>query len=115
MWSQAAQEIFVACLVHLQTTKGKNWSWADLKRVVTAEVHELVAFARDHNPNALRLLDQPDSKTTLSILSTFQTHMRIVSALADAWPDPSARRLFISPLRRPPTARLLPTLLHSPR
>jgi hypothetical protein len=95
MWSQAAQEIFVACLVHLQATKGKDWSWVDLKRVVTAEVHELAAFARDHNPNALRLLDQPDSKTTLSILSTFQTHMQIVSVLAEAWSDPTARRLSI--------------------
>jgi hypothetical protein len=95
MWSQAAQEIFVACLVHLQATRGKDWSWVDLKRVVTAEVDALAGFARDHNPNALRLLDQPDSKTTLSILSTFQTHMQIVSVLAEAWSDSMARRLSI--------------------
>ena len=50
-------------------------------------IDQLTAHARDHNPNALRLLNQPDSKTTLSILTTFQTHMRIVSVLAEAWPD----------------------------
>jgi len=95
MWSQAAQEIFVACIVHLQATRGKDWGWADLERVVTADVDQLTAHARDHNPNALRLLNQPDSKTTLSILTTFQTHMRIVSVLAEAWPDPRARRFSI--------------------
>jgi Type IV secretion-system coupling protein DNA-binding domain len=31
MWSEAAQEIFVACLVHLQATRGKDWSWGDLE------------------------------------------------------------------------------------
>jgi hypothetical protein len=95
MWSQAAQEIFVACIVHLQATRGPEWGWIDLERVVTADVDKLAAFARDHNPNALRPLNQPDSKTTVSILTTFQTHMRIVSVLAEAWPDPSARRFSI--------------------
>jgi Type IV secretion-system coupling protein DNA-binding domain len=95
MWSQAAQEIFVACIVYLQATRNKDWGWADLERVVTADVDKLTAYARDHNPNALRLFDEPDSKTTLSILTTFQTHMRIVSVLAEAWPDPLARRFSI--------------------
>jgi len=67
MWSQAAQEIFVACIVHLQATRGSEWGWADLERVVTVGIDKLAAFAKDHNPNALRLLNQPDSKTTLSI------------------------------------------------
>ncbi|WP_316204530.1 type IV secretion system DNA-binding domain-containing protein [Bradyrhizobium sp. SZCCHNS3051] len=95
MWSEAAQEIFVACIVHLQATRNKDWGWADLQRVVTADIEQLATFARDHNPNALKLLGQPDSKTTMSIQTTFQTHMRIVSVLAEAWPDPHARRFSI--------------------
>lgn len=75
MWSQAAQEIFVACIVHLQATKGQNWGWTDLEAVVTAHVDVLTEHARNHNPNALRLLNQPDSKTTLSILTTFHTEV----------------------------------------
>ncbi|WP_407154791.1 type IV secretion system DNA-binding domain-containing protein [Bradyrhizobium sp. STM 3557] len=114
MWSQAAQEIFVACLVHLQATKGKDWSWGDLERTVTADVDKLAAFARKHNPNALRLLDQPESKTTLSILTTFQTHMRIVSVLAEAWSDSSARRFSIRNWLHHPT-RYRPLILqHDP-
>ena len=95
MWSHAAQEVFVACLVHLQETKGKDWGWADLKAVVTANDETLIEHARNHNPNALRLLNQPDSKTTMSILQTFQANMRIVMILAEAWSDPSAGRFSI--------------------
>jgi hypothetical protein len=114
MWSQAAQEIFVACIVHLQATRGQDWGWPDLEAVVTADIDQLTAHARDHNPNALRLLDQPDSKTTLSILTTFQTHMRIVSVLAEAWPDPSAGRLSIRAWLHNPTPYRPLILQHDP-
>jgi hypothetical protein len=69
--------------------------WADLAAVVTAKDETLIEHARNHNPNALRLLNQPDSKTTMSILQTFQANMRIVMILAEAWSDPSARRFSI--------------------
>lgn len=114
MWSQAAQEIFVACIVHLQATKGRNWGWADLEAVVTADVDVLTEHARNHNPNALRLLNQPDSKTTLSILTTFQTHMRIVSVLAEAWPDSSAGRFSIRAWLHNPVPRRPLILQHDP-
>jgi hypothetical protein len=114
MWSQAAQEIFVACIVHLQATKGRDWSWSDLEAVVTADVEVLRAHAKDHNPNALRLLDQPESKTTLSILTTFQTYMRIVSVLAEAWRDASAGRFSIRAWLHNPTPRRPLILQHDP-
>ncbi|WP_316174397.1 type IV secretion system DNA-binding domain-containing protein [Bradyrhizobium sp. SZCCHNRI1073] len=114
MWSEAAQEIFVACIVHLQATKGKDWSWVDLEGVVTADIDKLTAYARDHNPNALRLLNQPDSKTTLSILTTFQTHMRIVSVLAEAWPDRSAGRFSIKAWLHGPSPDRPLILQHDP-
>jgi Type IV secretion-system coupling protein DNA-binding domain len=68
----------------------------------------------NHNPNALRLLNQPDSKTTLSILTTFQTHMRIVSVLAEAWPDPRARRFSIRAWLHNPTPYRPLILQHDP-
>jgi hypothetical protein len=114
MWSQAAQEIFVACIVHLQATQGHRWGWADLEAVVTADVEVLAEHARNHNPNASRLLNQPDSKTTLSILTTFQTHMRIVSVLAEAWPDPRAGRFSIRGWLHHPAPRRPLILQHDP-
>jgi hypothetical protein len=95
MWSEAAQEIFVACIVYLQATQGHGWGWRDLEAVATADLESLLDFAQTHNPNALRLLSQPDSRITQGILTTFQTHMRIVSVLADAWPDHFRRRFSI--------------------
>ncbi len=114
MWSHAAQEIFVACIVHLQATRGRDWGWADLEAVVTADVDVLTEHARNHNPNALRLLNQPDSRTTLSILTTFQTHMRIVSVLAEAWPDPAAGRFSIRDWLHNPVPRRPLILQHDP-
>lgn len=114
MWSQAAQEIFVACIVHLQATKGRHWGWADLEAEVTADVDVLTAHAKAHNPSALRLLDQPESKTTLSILTTFQTHMRIASVLAEGWADPSAGRFSIREWLHNPTPRRPLILQHDP-
>jgi hypothetical protein len=114
MWSQAAQEIFVACIVHLQATKGRDWGWGDLEATITADVDVLRAHAKNHNPNALRLLDQPDSKTTLSILTTFQTHMRIVSVLAEAWRGASAGRFSIRAWLHNPTPRRPLILQHDP-
>jgi len=114
MWSEAAQEIFVTCIVHLQETRNTDWSWVDLQRVVTADVEQLATFARDHNPNALKLLGQPDSKTTMSILTTFQAHMGIVSVLAEAWPDPFARRFSIRAWLHNPTPHRPLILQHDP-
>jgi hypothetical protein len=85
----------MACIVHLQATKGCLWDWADLNATVNSDVATLAQFAKDHNPNAARILAQPDSKTTVSILTTFQTHMRIVSVLAEAWPDNLSKRFSI--------------------
>jgi hypothetical protein len=114
MWSEAAQEIFVTCIVHLQETRNTDWSWVDLQRVVSADVDKLTAYARDHNPNALKLLGQPDSKTTMSILTTFQAHMAIVSVLAGAWPDPFARRFSIRAWLHNPTPYRPLILQHDP-
>ena len=95
MWSEAAREIFVACVAHLQALKPQAWTWTDLNDAVNSDVPTLAGFASAHYPAASKLLDNPDSKTTQSILTTFQTHMRVVSMLADAWPDAYRRRFSI--------------------
>lgn len=114
MWSQAAQEIFVSCIVHLQQTRGREWSWADLEAAVNADHETLTQYARDHHPSALRLLDQPESRTTHSILTTFHTHMRIVSVLAEAWPDLLAGRFSIRGWLHNPTPYRPLILQHDP-
>lgn len=94
MWSDAAREIFIACVAALQATKGADWTWADLRRAVIGDASALSAMARKYHPEALRLLEDPASRTTQSVLATLQAHMHVVSALADAWPDSVAAPKF---------------------
>lgn len=87
MWSDAAREIFVACVATLQATKGADWTWPDLRTAAIADAQTLFAMAKKNHPEAMRLLEDPSSRTAQSVLATFQAHMNVVSALADAWPD----------------------------
>ncbi len=95
MWSDAARDIFVACVVSLQAERSSNWSWRDLYERTTLDAEKLLALAIQYNPNAIRNLETPESRTTQSILSTFQTHMHVVSTLADAWDDNKNDRFSI--------------------
>jgi hypothetical protein len=108
LWSDAARDILVACVASLQATKSGSWTWRDLHTVATADERTLLEFAKAYHRDAVRLLEQPDSRTTQSVLSTFQAHIHVIAALADAW-DYNARagyRAAQSNLR-PRTCRLL--------
>lgn len=95
MWSDAAREVFVACLVFLQSTKQTDWNWRDFHDVVISDAKTLFGVAKAHHPEAMRVLDDPTSKTTQSVLATFQAHMNVVGALADAWMDDSASKFSV--------------------
>ena len=55
MWSDSARDIFVVCVATLQATKGDNWSWTDLHEISTASAEILLAHARKHHIDAVRL------------------------------------------------------------
>ena len=85
MWSDAARDILVVCVAALQATRGVRWSWSDLHAIATSDAESLLGLAKAHHVDAVRLLESPDSRTTQSVLSTFQAHMHVVATLADAW------------------------------
>jgi hypothetical protein len=87
MWSDAAREILVACIAHLQRSKGAAWSWSDLREIAAKDGAALFEIATRAHPEAMRLLADPQSRTTQSVLATLSAHMNVVGALADAWPD----------------------------
>ncbi|WP_339865039.1 type IV secretion system DNA-binding domain-containing protein [Paremcibacter congregatus] len=119
MWSNAAREIFVACIVFLQATRGPDWGWPELHEVVTRDGDALTALARDYHPDALRNLTPSDSKTTQSTLATFQAHMTMVAIFAEAWSgetqngQPRPRFSIRAWLHNPPAHRPL-ILQHDP-
>ncbi len=96
MWSDAAREVFVACVVFLQATKKTDWTWRDLHEVVISNAKTLFGIAKAHHPEAMRVLEDPSSKTTQSVLATFQAHMNVVGALADAWADDDSGKFSVS-------------------
>jgi hypothetical protein len=85
LWSDAARDILVACVASLQAIKSGSWTWRDLHGVATADERMLLDTAKAYHRDAVRLLEQPDSRTTQSVLSTFQAHIHVIAALADAW------------------------------
>jgi len=87
MWSEAAREVFVTCVVSLQAEKPGAWTWADLYARAILEPEALLGLARTHHPAAVQLLSEPSSKTTMSILTTFKAHLHSIEALAEAWDE----------------------------
>jgi len=115
IWSDAARDILVACVAALQATKPERWSWHDLHTVATSDANALLGFAKSYHLDAVRLLENPESRTTQSVLATFQAHMHVVAALGDAWRDSANGRFSVSQwLARPHPYR--PVILqHDPR
>ncbi|MBU4569270.1 MAG: type IV secretion system DNA-binding domain-containing protein, partial [Alphaproteobacteria bacterium] len=85
MWSEAAREVFVTCVVSLQAEKPGAWTWADLYARAILEPEALLELAQQYHPAASQLLKEPTSKTTMSILTTFKAHLHSIEALAEAW------------------------------
>jgi len=115
MWADAARDVLVVCVATLQATKGDRWTWNDLHELATASAETLLAMASKHHVDSVRLLQSPDSKTTQSVLSTFQAHMHVVAALADAWRNEGNGRFSVSEWLQSPTPFRPVILQHDPR
>jgi Type IV secretion-system coupling protein DNA-binding domain/TraM recognition site of TraD and TraG len=96
IWSDAARDILVACVAALQATKAERWSWHDLHEAATSDADTLLHFAKAYHRDAVRLLENPESRTTQSVLATFQAHMHVAAALGDAWRDNGNGRFSVS-------------------
>ncbi len=115
MWSDAAREILVVCVSTLQATKGDRWTWRDLHEIGTSSAEALLEMARLHHRDAARLLESPESRTTQSVLSTFQTHMHVVASLAEAWRSDANGRFAVSDWLHAPTPHRPVILQHDSR
>jgi type IV secretory pathway TraG/TraD family ATPase VirD4 len=115
MRSDAARDILVACVVALQATKPDRWSWHDLHDAATSNADTLLNFARTYHRDAARLLEKPESRTTQSVLSTFQSHMHVVAALGDAWRHSTNGRFSVARWLQWPHPYRPVILQHDPR
>ena len=115
IWSDAARDILVACVTALQASKPERWSWHDLHETATCDAAALLHFAKSYHRDAVRLLENPESRTTQSVLATFQAHMHVVAALGDAWRDSANGTFSVSQWLARPLPHRPVILQHDPR
>jgi|SRR5581483_7352142 len=115
VWSDAARETLLTCVSALQATKPERWAWHDLHAIATVDADRLLDLAKTYHLDAVRLLQNPENRTTQSVLSTFQAHMHVVAALGDAWRENANGTFSVARwLARPIPYRPL-ILQHDPR
>ncbi len=115
VWSDAARETLVTCVSALQATKPERWTWHDLHALATVDGDSLLNLARRYHLDAVRLLQNPESRTTQSVLSTFQAHMHVVAALGDAWSHNANGSFSVARWLARPTPYRPVILQHDPR
>lgn len=85
MWAEAARGLFAACVICLQIEQPGRWNWMDLYKRLCSKPEGLKDLAERYYPPAAQLIDDPTSKTALSILTTFKAFLPPIAALAHAW------------------------------
>ena len=91
IWPNASRAVLVALIIHLQTSKSGEWTFPDLRALLHLPIEDLRLIAQQHNPEALRSLED-GSKTTQSILINLMAFMAPVVDMARAWSDPDQQR-----------------------
>lgn len=93
MWSNAARQLLVGVICHLQAKKGDDWGWRDLARAVSLPQPQLLSMMRAHHPEAVRAVERA-SVTTTGILINLASFCSPIFDLAAAWGDtPKSRRV----------------------
>lgn len=84
-WTDAAQVVLTGVLITLMK-KGKSWSWIDLNDLVFSDAQTLHDVFSIHYKAGVNLVE-PDSKTSLSILTTLTIQLSWLPGLAYQWKD----------------------------
>lgn len=89
-WSNSARIVLAGLITSLKVTKGNQWGWRELQKLLDSDIESLSALLSAHAPSAAQLIsiqdDGKESTTTLSILMTLKSHVSWIEVLAKAWP-----------------------------
>lgn len=98
MWAEGTRAILVSLLVKLQHDKPLLWTWRDLAdhiAMASADADLLTSWVQRFNPvQAAVVLGGAESKTVQSFMTTLATSATLISQLAEAWENKSARISF---------------------
>ncbi len=93
MWANAARQLLVGLLVYLRATRGREWGWAHLARLVFLPQPELLAIMKRWHPEAMRAVERA-SVTTQGVLINLSAFCAPIVDLASAWgATPPERRV----------------------
>lgn len=83
-WSNAARQVLLACIIKLQRTMGKNWSWKDMNREIGSP-EKIADNVLQYNPVLASLYEDPGNKTAQSVNTTLATFAATIRMLTQAW------------------------------
>jgi type IV secretory pathway TraG/TraD family ATPase VirD4 len=86
-WTDAAQVVLTGILITLMKTADK-WTWLDLKNLAFSDAQTLHRLFELHYKPGINLVE-PDSKTSLSILTTLAIQLSWLPDLASKWENSS--------------------------
>lgn len=84
MWANSARLILVGLIVHLQKTKGTNWSWQELSYLLNQNLEQMYEiFEQSYEP--AKSFANPESKTAQSIEMNLKAFTAPITRLAHTW------------------------------
>lgn len=93
-WSMAARQLLVAAIRSLQAEKPGVWTWADLASLKNQSAEAMLPMIQQHFATAASLVENTESQTTASLLSTLVAQTKMIDDLAMAWPVRKENRRF---------------------
>lgn len=93
MWGNAARQILVGFMIHLKSTREREWGWRELADLMALPQARILPMMADCHPEAIRAVERA-SVTTQGILINLAAFSASIFDLASAWGDlPAERRV----------------------
>lgn len=93
-WTIAARQLLVGAIRSLQAEKPLHWTFADLAERKNRNAEDMLPTIQEHFATATSLVENTESQTTASLLSTLVAQTKIIDDLAMAWPVRKENRRF---------------------
>ncbi|UQA24432.1 type IV secretion system DNA-binding domain-containing protein [Stenotrophomonas sp. NY11291] len=93
-WTMAARQLLVGAIRSLQAERPLKWTFADLAELKNRNAEDMLPTIQEHFATATSLVENTESQTTASLLSTLVAQTKLIDDLAMAWPVRKENRRF---------------------
>lgn len=95
-FTTAARMVFSAAIRTLIAKHGKGWGWVELRDQKNKTAEEMAGDIFEYYKAAYALVENAESQTTASIISTVKAYTQYIDILAQAWPSVGKRRYSVT-------------------